>query len=131
MLRISLLSMAICLAGCGGATKVNVAKPTVDVATARNSLKQSLDAWKEGKQPADLATGASPVSVSDLQWAGGAKLLDYEIVNEGDPRGPALVAVVKLKMSKPDGTLTETTAKYIVNTIDGKVSIYRVKSSMM
>lgn len=98
------------LVGCG-----NHYTP-VDAGTAQAALSSTLEAWKEGKQPADLLEGSPSIEVQDIEWNNGAKLLEYEIVSDDGASGQGLIAWVKMKLTSSNGKTTETTAKYVVNT---------------
>lgn len=110
---------AIMISGC--ADKVGA---PVDVNVAMQTLEAAMEGWKEGRVPDDLAGETPPITVQEPDWDAGTKLLDYQIVNDGDAAGPNLVAIVKLKLSKEGGEPVEKTATYIVNT-SPKRTVYR------
>jgi len=66
-------------AGCGEKTTVESFTPPKD--TARDALTAALHAWKSGQAQPGIIENATPkVQMTDPQWADGAKLKDYEIV---------------------------------------------------
>jgi hypothetical protein len=88
----------------------------VDVSKATSALELSLESWKEGKKPDELLEESPPITVHEIEWSNGAKLLDYEIVSDEKNADQSLIAWVKLKRKTVNGKVSETTAKYIVNT---------------
>lgn len=104
-----LLALAL-LSGCSG----NVTP--VDVGKALITLELTLDCWKEGKKPDDLLDESPPITAHEFDWSKGTKLLDFELVSEEKNADQSLIAWVKLKLESVDGKISETTAKYIVNT---------------
>ncbi len=95
-----------------GCVKVN----PVDVGKATSALETCLEGWKEGKKPDDLLEESPPITVHELEWTNGAKLLEYEIESDEKNADQSLIAWVKLKLESANGQVSETTAKYIVNT---------------
>ena len=77
------------LAGCSNTPPVN----NPEIATAHEVLKTGLDAWKDGKSPASLESGANPVQFRDPDWQAGAKLLEYRIVKVGEEEGETVCTV--------------------------------------
>jgi hypothetical protein len=73
--RSALVLVALIAPACGPSTS-----PSADA--ARTALATALDAWRDGKKPADLAGLTPPVQVIDSEWAGGRKLASYQIVRE-------------------------------------------------
>ena len=101
--------LAMTLTGC---VKVN----PVDVAKATSALETCLESWKEGKKPDDLLEESPPITVHEIEWTNRAKLLTYEIESDEKNADQSLIAWVKLKLESANGQVSETTAKYIVNT---------------
>ena len=104
------LVCVVLLSGCSGRVA------PVDVGKALVALESSLDRWKEGKKPEDLLEESPPITANEFEWSREAKLLDYEIVGDEKNADQSLIAWVKLKLASPDGKISETTAKYIINT---------------
>lgn len=107
------------LSGCAD----NVGAP-VDANVAQQTLESALESWKEGKTPDDLLSETPAITVQEPDWESGTKLIEYQLVNDGDAAGPNFVAIVKLKLSKEDAEPTEKTATYVVNT-SPKRTVYR------
>jgi hypothetical protein len=55
----------------------------VDPPRARDALKTALDEWKKGENPQSLASASTPIIVQDFDWTSGAKLIDYQLVDDG------------------------------------------------
>lgn len=104
------ISSLILVMGCG------TQYTPVDASTAQEALTLTLDRWKEGKKPEDLREESPPIEVQEIEWSGGAKLIEYEIESDDKSAGQGLVAWVKLKLSTADGKTSEKSAKYMVNT---------------
>lgn len=88
-----LFLLALIVPACGPSTN-----PSAEA--ARNALVTALDAWREGKKPADLAGLTPPVQVIDTVWVGGRKLASYQIVGER-PSESDKRFVVKLTYAAP------------------------------
>ena len=112
------LFLVLLVVGCGGKFK------PVNVATAQNALMTTMESWKEGKSPGDLQDENPPITVEELEWSRGAKLLDYDILGDDKSVDESLVAQVKIKLEMADGKVTEKTATYIVNTRP-EVTVFR------
>jgi hypothetical protein len=114
------------LPGCGDPSKAHA----VNEPTAREALKTALDGWKNGQKPASFATASSPMIVQDLEWDSGAKLLDYQLVDDGKAYDANLRVQVKLTLAgnnakaAPATDKTEKTVWYLVGT-SPKVTVFR------
>jgi hypothetical protein len=88
----------------------------VDSSRARTALTTALDHWKSGGDAKSLESSGTPMVAQDHEWTGGAKLLDYEILDEKTD-GPNLRVKVKIKLS-PQGSSkpVEKKASYVVGT---------------
>jgi hypothetical protein len=102
----------------------------VDSPRARDALKSALDEWKKGQGPKSLESSSTPVVVQDVDWAAGAKLIDYQLVDDGMAEDANLRVRVKLTMSggQPQGKTAGKTAEksvwYLVTT-SPKVTVFR------
>jgi hypothetical protein len=114
------------LPGCADASRAHA----VNEPTARDALKTALDGWKNGKTPASFASDSSPMIVQDLEWSSGAKLLDYQLVDDGKAYDANLRIQVKLSLAGADAKAapatkkTEKTVWYLVGT-SPKVTVFR------
>ena len=113
------------LPGCGDASRAHA----VNEPTARDALKTALDGWKNGQTPASFASAASPMIVQDFEWDSGAKLLDYQLVDDGKAFDANLRVQVKLTLDggggkAPSGKKSEKTVWYLVGT-SPKVTVFR------
>ncbi|QEH36894.1 hypothetical protein OJF2_54790 [Aquisphaera giovannonii] len=111
------VSMSLCLApillispGCGAS-----ASPA-DPARAQETLRIALDAWKAGSKPGDLSGHATPIRVSDQEWAGGWTLLDYRVDDDGKLVGFDMNYPVELNLKRPGGGTVKKKAVYTVTT---------------
>jgi hypothetical protein len=107
-------------AGCLGQQR---AAP-VNVSLAQESLRKSLDSWKKGDDPGSLRQGSPSITVQDLDWKGGYKLIDYEIIGEGKYDDANLRCPVKLKLLDPKGKEVTREVTYMVGT-DPSITVFR------
>lgn len=114
------------LPGCGDPSRAHA----VNEPSARDALKTALDGWKNGKTPASFAAASSPMIVQDFEWDSGARLLDYQLVDDGKPYDANLRVQVKLTVEGADAKAapatkkTEKTVWYLVGT-SPKVTVFR------
>jgi hypothetical protein len=114
---------ALPLAGCWGTGRAHA----VDPPRAREALKTALDAWKGGQDPRSLKSSSTPMTVQDLDWAGGARLVDYRILDDGKALDANLSVRVKLVLdgaNKKTGKPAEKTVWYLVGT-SPSVTVFR------
>ena len=67
------------LPGCSNSSAAHA----VDEPQARDALKIALDEWKKGESIKSLASSSTPMIVQDFEWDSGAKLIDYQIIDDG------------------------------------------------
>jgi len=118
----SLISMAgLVLPGCSG-----TAAHAVDTSRARDALVNALDHWKQGDTPRSLATSSTPMTVQDFDWQGGARLLEYQVLGEGEAKDANLSIKVKLTLDGLQGKTkkSEKTVSYLVTT-SPSVTVFR------
>lgn len=116
---IGLLIVTLLFAGCDG----NTAYPLrSDV--ANETLNSTLEAWKSGKKPEDLQQATPPVTVQDMDWTGGAKLLAFDVQPDAKSLDANLIAKVKLSLQSPDGKKESKTVTYMVGT-DPALTVFR------
>ncbi len=116
------LLVTMLLSGCSGGPS-----HPVNPALARDSLKTALDQWKKGEGPKSLESSSTPMTVQDLDWASGARLIDYQIVDDGTPKDANLHVQVKLTLSDPardNGKAAEKKVWYLVGT-SPSVTVFR------
>jgi hypothetical protein len=113
--------LILTLSGCSSSNANAVNAPQ-----AREALKTALDHWKQGENPRSLSAAATPMTVQDLEWESGAKLIDYQILDDGQPADANLRVKVKLTTSgaKAGGKSTEKTVSYLVTT-SPSVTVFR------
>jgi hypothetical protein len=113
---------ALPLSGCG----YSQARP-VDAPRAREALKTALDHWKKGEDAKSLESSSTPMVAQDFEWAQGAKLIDYQLVDDGKEEDVNLRVQVKLTLSnlgKDKGKPVEKKASYVVGT-SPSVTVFR------
>ena len=113
--------LTLLLSGCSGSSHAGA----VDAPLARESLKIALDHWKKGEAPKSLLSSATPMTAQDFEWASGAKLLDYQILDEGSEEDANLRVQVKITLGQQGKSkAVEKTASYVVGT-SPKVTVFR------
>jgi hypothetical protein len=114
---------ALPLAGCWSSSQAHA----VDAPRAREALKTALDHWKGGQSPQSLGASPTPMTVQDFEWAGGARLIDYQLIDEGQAKDANLSIKVKLVLDAPgkgSSKPTETAVWYLVTT-SPSVTVFR------
>ena len=113
-LRAALVALAGLLAGCSGGGG-GTAGP-VDSAQAREALKTALDGWKKGVTPESFSTASPPMTVQDMDWMAGAKLVDYRLADDGKEFGVNLHVPVALTLRTLQGKEVKKSVSYVVGT---------------
>jgi len=114
------------LPGCSDSSRAHA----VDVRHARDAIKIALDQWKKGDSPRSLASSSTPMIVQDFEWQAGAKLLDYQLIDDGKAYDANLRIQVKLTLtgdeswSKRTDQTTEKKVWYLVGTTPA-VTVFR------
>ena len=106
---------ALPLPACSG---YGQARP-VDAPRAREALKTALEHWKKGEDARSLESSSTPMVAQDFEWVQGAKLIDYQVVDDGKEEGANLRVQVKLTLANPGkdkGKPVEKKASYVVGT---------------
>jgi hypothetical protein len=113
--------LILALSGCSSSSA-----HAVDPLRAREALKTALEHWKQGDNPKSLKSAAQPMTVQDLEWEGGAQLVDYSIVDDGQTADANLRVKVKLttRGAKAGSKNTEKTVTYLVTT-SPSVTVFR------
>jgi hypothetical protein len=115
--------VALPLAGCWSSSQAHA----VDPPHAREALRIALDQWKKGEGPRSLESSATPMIIQDFDWAGGARLIDYQVVDDGQPQGANLRVQVNLTLNSPTKGQRKTDEKkvwYLVGT-SPSVTVFR------
>ncbi len=107
-----ILVLGIC--GCNG-SDYSAAAHRVDPQLARSTLVSVLDSWKAGEDPAGWQQKEPSVVIQDFDWMGGARLTEYEILDER-PIDANLHCDVKLTLEDPQKGSAEKTVTYLVST---------------
>ncbi len=112
---------ALMLSGCSGASA-----HAVDPSRAHDALVTALDRWKAGDDPRSLSSSTTPMTVQDLEWQGGTKLIDYQLIGEGQPRDANLSVKVQLTLAgnQGKGKAITKTVYYLVGT-SPSVTVFR------
>jgi hypothetical protein len=121
VIRLTLLgALAVSIQGCGDAPKA----AAVDTTRAREALQKTLDHWKSGGKPGELATGSPAITAQDIDWVSGSKLVDYQLANEGTKDDANLRVPVQLKILDPSGRQVSKRVSYVVGT-SPSVTVFR------
>lgn len=102
------------VAGCSGGS--GPAAGPVDAPKAREALKTALDGWKRGAKPESFASASPAMTVQDMDWQAGAKLVAYEVKGDGQEFGPNLNIPVDLTIRSPQGKESKKSVSYVVGT---------------
>ncbi len=93
---ICLVFLSAAIVGCG-------AKPVTVLGNeelVQQAVTESLQAWKDGKDPAEFTRPDSKVIIADEEWQGGAKLLDFSLPEKPTLNGSHWRQKVELKIGK-------------------------------
>lgn len=110
--------LAATLPGCSSGS-ANAVQPD----RARAALETALNAWKQGQSLEQFGGSDGAMVVQDLDWLAGAKLVDYQLVDDGRPADANLRVDVKLTLQKK-GKPVEKTVRYLVTTSPA-VTVFR------
>jgi hypothetical protein len=114
-------ALAVC--GCGDPKPLDMAATPE---SSRAALVAALDGWKAGKSVQELAAQSPSVTVMDDDLNRGAKLLDYKIDGDGQPRGTGYSYVVTLTLQDKDGAKSPATKKVYYNVVtEPKHTVFR------
>jgi len=105
--------------GCSGSSQAHA----VNEPRARDALKTALDQWKAGASIESMTSSSTPMTVQDFDWMAGAKLVDYELIDDGKAYDANLRVQVKLSLRGP-GKATEKKVWYLVGT-SPSVTVFR------
>lgn len=108
-------------AGCGSRPR---RAPAVDESAARSALELTLNRWKQGDSPSALKTGSPSLTVQDVDWERGCKLVDYSISDTPQNDDANLRIPVRLKLTEPDGQPLEKEVRYVVGT-SPSITVFR------
>jgi hypothetical protein len=106
------LACSALVAGCGEPGRSYPVEPE----KARQALRSTLDAWKEGKTPDDLRRWAPEVVAQDRDWKGGSRLIDYRLLDDGEALDDNLRVQVELTLRDPEGKERKKTVFYVITT---------------
>ena len=103
-----------------GSSRANRSTPSL----ARESLKIALDHWKKGEDSKTLQASATPMVAKDYEWDAGAKLLDYQILDERSEDANLRVQVKITLSQQGKSKAVEKKASYVVGT-SPSVTVFR------
>ncbi len=117
---LALATLLICgkLAGCSRPKPIQV-----DGEQAREALKTTLDAWKN-KQSQESVRSDSNITVQDLDWEKGWRLISYQIKGNGKEQDAQLRCPVELVLQDPKGTEVRKAVHYLITT-SPQVTVFR------
>jgi hypothetical protein len=113
------LSFVFFVSGCGYRHAENV-----DPDQAGKVLRTALEAWKDGKNNADLAKFSPSIIMNESDWTSGKVLLDFKMNEAGAMDGRQVRWVVQIKLQDKEGKVSDRKATYIIDT-DPRVVIVR------
>lgn len=96
----------------------------VDSSKALEALKTTLETWKKGDSVDTLKSSSPAIVAQDLDWQGGASLVDYAIDGQGEKVDSNLKVPVKLTLKTKDGKDASKTVKYLVTT-SPSITVFR------
>jgi hypothetical protein len=88
----------------------------VDASQARDTLRLVLESWKQGDKVDALQSADPPIYVIDMDWQAGARLKDFQLVNDGKEMDAQLFCPVQLTLQSATGKEMKTQVTYIVAT---------------
>lgn len=106
----------LCQSGCQPA-----AEPAVPE-QARDTLRQALDAWKQGERP-EAFQERTAITVVERRWTQGVRLLAYDIQGDGRMHGFDWQSQVHLSLQDSLGKKTHERAVYNVSTSPARVVV--------
>lgn len=106
-------SLMLCATvGCGSRADVH----RVDHGVAIEVLTDVLQSWKNGEKPEDWQAKSPPVTVQDLEWMRGVKLLDFKVQDSAQAIDANLHCPVKLILVDANQEAREKSVVYLVGT---------------
>lgn len=120
MMMIVTVAVALAVTGCGGAPQA----AAVDAPKARQALETALEGWKKGTPPDALQNGSPPMTVQDLDWTNGFKLVNYQIDEDTKEVDANVRITVKLTLKDPKGKEVQKQVRYVVGT-SPSVTVFR------
>jgi hypothetical protein len=89
---------------------------------ARETLRRALDAWQKGESQDALQKQASITAV-DPHWQAGVRLLQYEIIGDGQTSGFDWQCQVRLSLQDNGGNSLQVKAAYTISTAPALVIV--------
>ena len=111
--RVALVCAMLAACGCGSA--YSPAAHRVDPERARQTLEAVLESWKAGATPDSWQQQTPAVVVQDLDWKGGVKLTEFEIIGT-EAVDANLHCQTSLTMTDLQQKTIERTVTYLVGT---------------
>lgn len=87
-----------------------------DPARAREALQTALGAWQKGESADSLRQQSPSITMADVKWKEGHRLVRYEIADKDQVVGCDLECHVFLVLKDPKGKQTEEKAVFTVST---------------
>lgn len=100
-----------CLAGCS-----DRGVKTVDADGARQALRTALETWKKGGPIESLKEQSPSIVAQDLDWESGAKLVGFNVLDDGKDEAISLRIPVELTIQDKTGKEVKKKVKYMVGT---------------
>ena len=119
--RMAIVISACCLGtSCGGPRRAG----PVDAEKARQAFKVVLDSWKGGESLSDFRKRSPSITVQDMDWLAGIKLVTYEFSGNERLDAANLHCSVKLLLRDAEGRETEKDVTYVIGT-DPVTTVFR------
>jgi hypothetical protein len=101
---------------CAGCSTGPKRAADVEPEKARDALRTALESWKKGDKPETLQQRSPAITVQDMDWESGLRLLSYELKDEGSAYDANLYCEVRLTLRTPQGAEAKKEVTYIVGT---------------
>lgn len=114
------LLMLVAGSGCSGESTSDVVRPDL----AKETLIQTLSAWKDGKTVDSLKSQSPSIVVQDMDWSAGKQLKEFSLQGGGKALGANLSVEVELTLQDADGRTSTSKVWYLVGT-DPALTVFR------
>lgn len=103
--------LAVFAIGCSHSNAENV-----NPDQAGEALRTALNAWKDGKTPAELEGQQPSIIMNEGDWHSGNLLKEFKMDEAGQLDGRQIRWVAQIKLQDKNGKVTDRKATYIIDT---------------